>query len=133
MAEQDLTDQILKICNIATPILILLLSGVGWKIKTSITRKSDLENKLREDRIATYNIILEPFIIILISDAHWKRIYPKSGKLDKNTVAEGKIFSMEFRNACFKMSLVANDETVDAFNKLIGHLRNDGGDTNKTL
>jgi len=46
---------------------------MGLKFKSVLERKVDIENKLRTDRIEIYNQILEPFIIILMSDAAWAK------------------------------------------------------------
>jgi hypothetical protein len=54
---------------IATPLLVLVLTAIGWRLRTQLERRASLEDKLREDRIPTYNDILEPFILMLMSDA----------------------------------------------------------------
>ena len=58
-------DYVTAIGSMATPILVLLLTAVGWKIRTKLQRRLDLEDKLRSDRIEIYNEILEPFILLL--------------------------------------------------------------------
>ena len=35
-------------------------------------RRLEVEDKLREDRVTTYNGILEPFIVFLMTDAAWQ-------------------------------------------------------------
>ena len=57
--------------SIATPILVLFLTGAGWKIRQSIEHKTKLEEKLRDDRIEIYHQILEPYIIMLMPDEAW--------------------------------------------------------------
>lgn len=57
---------------IATPILVAALGLVCWKIRNRIERQFALEQALREDRVATYNEILEPFMIMLMTDEAWK-------------------------------------------------------------
>ncbi|MER0387575.1 hypothetical protein ABRZ90_24355, partial [Vibrio vulnificus] len=64
MEEKHWLDVVAAIGSIATPIIFLVVSSIGWKIKQNIERKIELENKLRDDRIEIYNEILEPFIIL---------------------------------------------------------------------
>ncbi|MEZ9124986.1 hypothetical protein AB4145_00100 [Vibrio splendidus] len=80
MEEKHWLDVVTAIGSIATPIIVLVVSSVGWKIKQNIERKIELENKLRDDRIDIYNQILEPFIIILMSDAAWEMDKRNRGK-----------------------------------------------------
>jgi len=51
MEEKDWVDYLVAIGSIATPILVLVLTAVGWKARSSIERKIELENKLRDERI----------------------------------------------------------------------------------
>jgi len=45
---------VVAIGSISTPILVLVLTALGWKARTSIKRRIELENKLRDDRIEIY-------------------------------------------------------------------------------
>jgi hypothetical protein len=56
---------------VTTPLLVLALTAVGWRLRQRIERQHELEDKLREDRIQTYNVMLEPFIIMLTPDMAW--------------------------------------------------------------
>ena len=78
--EKDLLETISAIATLVTPVLLICLGGIGWLIQNRIqasqsrqeaqaTRITDLEDKLREDRIATYNALLEPFFLLLTSEA----------------------------------------------------------------
>ena len=71
MEEKHWLDVVIAIGSIATPVLVLVLTALGWKARTSIERRIELENQLRDDRIEIYNQILEPFIILLMSEAAW--------------------------------------------------------------
>lgn len=115
--------------SIATPILVLLLTGIGWRFRKSIERRFEredkararqleLEDKLREDRIATYNEILEPFILIFMSDAAWAA-NPKNKSRDRHAIASQKLLSLEYRQQGFKLSLVGSDAVVGAYNDLM--------------
>lgn len=70
--------------SVATPILVILLTGIGWKIRKTIDRRIELENKLREDRIEIYNIILEPFFILFMPQVTWEHSSNKDRGKYKN-------------------------------------------------
>jgi hypothetical protein len=72
MNEPSLLDYLNAVGSISTPLLVLVLTGIGWNIRTRLQRRQELEDRLREDRIKIYNAILQPFIILLMSDAAWK-------------------------------------------------------------
>ena len=110
-------DYVTAIGAVATPLLVLLLTAVGWRLRQSIERRRELENKLHADRIETYNKILEPFIIFLMPDAAWEHDIKHEGK-NKNDFAMTKMMSLEYRNTSFKLSLVGSDAVVMAYNNL---------------
>ncbi len=61
-------DYVTAISAVATPLLVLALSALGWRLRHVFERRVALEDKPREDRIALYNAIFEPFIILFSSD-----------------------------------------------------------------
>lgn len=120
---------VVAIATVVTPILLVLLGGIGWffqhRIQRSQTREEgqaarirELEDRLRDDRLATYDAILEPFFLLFTSDAAFAQD-PKFKNKDKNTLAVSKLLSVEYRKSAFKLSLVANDSVVRAFNRLM--------------
>lgn len=73
--DKELIETIIAVSAIATPILLAILGGFGWIIKRKMesskerldsqrSRIIELEDKLREDRIETYNALLEPFFLL---------------------------------------------------------------------
>lgn len=72
MEEKSLLDIISVIGSVTTPILVLILTAIGWKYRKFVERKMQLEEKLRDDRINICNQILEPFIILLMTDNAWQ-------------------------------------------------------------
>jgi hypothetical protein len=104
--------------SIATPILVLALTALGWRLRRRLERRLELEDKLRDDRIETYNDILEPFVILFTSDEAWK-IDPENRNKDKNALAMQTMLSLEYRRKAFKLSLVASDSVVGAYNNLM--------------
>jgi len=126
-------NEILQIVNtiatIATPFLLLFLGGIGWLIQNKIAasnskqqfaeaRIQELESKLREDRIDTYYALLDPFFLSFMSDAAFASDPKFKGK-DKFKLAESKMLSWEYKQVGFKLSLVANDAVVVAYNDLM--------------
>lgn len=118
MVKKHWIDYISAIGAVATPILVLVLTAIGWKLRQSVERERLLEDKLREDRIDTYNLILEPFIILFMTDVAWSMDKVNKGK-DKGEVATAKMLSLEYRKYGFKLSLVGADSVVIAYNELM--------------
>lgn len=118
MVEKHWLDYISAIGAVATPILVLVLTAIGWKLRQSVERERLLEDKLRGDRIDTYNLILEPFIILFMTDVAWSMDKANKGK-DKGEVATAKMLSLEYRKYGFKLSLVGADSVVIAYNELM--------------
>ena len=111
-------DYLTALGSIATPILVLVLTAVGWKIRQSFERRMELEEKLREDRIEIYNIILEPFTLLTMTSAAWEHD-KKNRNHNKDDIAVGKMLSLEYRKTASKLSLIANDDVVFAYNDLM--------------
>jgi glucose-1-phosphate adenylyltransferase len=117
MPNNSLLDYIQVVVSALTPLLVLCLTAVGWKYRQSLERKVKLEERLRDDRVQIYNQILEPFIMLLTSEEAWKSD-PKNKGLNKDVFATQKMLSMDYRNVCFKMSLMGSDKVVLAFNNM---------------
>ena len=135
---KEILEALTAIGAIATPILLVLLGGFGWVIKTSIersqsrqqdqtTRIRELEDKLREDRITTYNALLEPFFILFTTEAAFSQDPKYKGK-KKDQIAIATMLSVEYRKVGFKLSLVASDQVVRAYNRLMQFFYHDDGD-----
>ena len=126
MPEKDWIDYVVAVGAVATPLLVLVLSAIGWKFRQSIERRVTLEDKLRDDRIEIYNQILEPFIILLMNDTAWASDPKNKGKNREKTVTS-KMLSLEYRKVSFKLSLIGSDPVVIAFNNLMQYSYNDSG------
>lgn len=127
MEEKSWLDIISAIGSVSTPILVLMLTAVGWKYRQSVERKIKLEEKLRDDRINIYNQILEPFIILLMTDTAWQSDKRNKGK-DKNEIAVTQMLSLDYRKVSFKLSLIGSDSVVNSFNDLMQHSYNQADD-----
>lgn len=137
--DSNLLDIISIIANLATPFLLIILGGIGWVIKnklensqlkqeTQSKRIHELEDLLREDRIKTYNLLLEPFFLIFTSDAAFSRDKKYKNK-DKTNLAIEQMLSVDYRQVGFKLSLVANDEVVRSYNNLMQFFYHNETDT----
>ena len=111
-------DAVESIATIVTPILVLLLTAAGWKYRQSIERRIKLEEKLRDDRVEIYNRILEPFIVLFMSDAAWQSDRKLKGK-DKSSYFTTSILSLEYRKTSLKLMLLGSDAVVKSFNDLM--------------
>lgn len=127
MIEKTWIDYLTAIGSVATPIMVLILTAVGWKYRQSIEHRIKLEEKLREDRIEIYNAILEPFIILLMTDAAWESDKKNKGK-DKKQIAVSQMLSLDYRKVSFKLSLIGSDDVVKSFNNLMQYFYNQSGD-----
>jgi hypothetical protein len=114
--------------SIATPILVLLLTAVGWKYRQSMERRLKLEEKLRDDRIEIYNQILEPFILLLMTDVAWESDKRNKGK-NKSEIAIAEMLSLSYRKTSFKLSLLGSDSVVTSFNDLMQHFYHESENT----
>lgn len=123
MEEKTWIDYLTAIGAITTPLLVFALSVIGWRFKSSIERKIDLENRLRDDRIDIYNQILEPFIILLMPEAAWVQDKKNKNK-DKNKLAINKMLTLDYRKLGFKLSLMGSDSVVKSYNDLMQYFYN---------
>ena len=136
--EKDILDTISALATLATPILLAVLAGIGWLIQNQIVssqgkqdlqsaRIRELEDRLHEDRIATYNSLLEPFFLLFTSEAAFA-VDPKYKNKQKNDLAIERMLSVQYRQVGFKLSLVANDAVVRAYNNLMQFFYQTEGD-----
>jgi hypothetical protein len=118
LEEQSWLSYLTTFGAIVTPIFVLVLAAAVWKLRQSIDLRLEQENRMAEDRFNTYNIILEPFALLLMTQAAWEREGQNRGK-SKSEMAVAKLLSSDYRNTAFKLSLIANDDVLLAYNKLI--------------
>lgn len=127
--DKPLLDTLSAAATLATPILLAFLGGLGWLLQNKINKSQsrqdaqairirELEDKLREDRISTYNELLAPFFLLFTSDAAFAQD-PKYKNKKKDEIATAKMLSVEYRQIGFKLSLVADDAVVRAYNQLM--------------
>ncbi len=110
-------DIISAIGTIITPLLVLLLTGIGWSIRNRSEKTRQLEEKLRDDRIQIYTEILEPFIIMFT-----KQNLGAGSEKTNAQVASDLIKSFKYKQLAFKLSLVGTDEVLRAYSDLMQHM-----------
>ena len=118
MDERHWIDYLTAIAAVATPVLVAFLAAVGWRLRTRLERQAALEDQLRSDRIEIYNSILEPFVLLLTTDAAW-HADPKNKHRDKDQIAQQRLLSVDYRKQAFQLSLVGSDNVVKAYNNLM--------------
>ena len=108
------------------PTLLALAGGaIGWYFRSKWEASQRQQEKLRDERAATYMDILEPFIR-LFSDL--------SPQGQKKTLA--LIKSLESRKSSFRLVLVGEDNVVQAWNqmwKTVYQIENQEGQDNTIL
>ena len=128
-SEPTIIELITVIGTIATPILLIVLSGIGWFIKSRLEtsqkaeeelrrRAEKLEEEIRGDRLQVYNDILEPFIMLFTKEEASSGNRAHRGKSKKERALE-IMLSLKYRQAAFKLTLFANDGVVKAYNELM--------------
>jgi hypothetical protein len=104
--------------NIATPIVVALLTYFIWKWQTRAQRRQELEDKLRDDRISIYNDLLAPFVIHFMPEGAW-RSDPKNKNKNKSEVFARMLLSLEYRQTGFRLSLIGSDAVIRSYNDLM--------------
>ena len=113
----------------ATPIMLVIFSGIGWWIKGRMEasqkveeqlriRAAKLEEAIRNDRLEIYNAILEPFTIIFSKEDVLPAKRNAQHKTNEQRATE-IILSAKYRQAGFRLMLFANDGVAKAYNNLM--------------
>ena len=127
--EKTWLDYVTAIGAVATPLLVLLLTGIGWQVRRRLERAKELEDqrseriraledKLRADRVAIYNALLEPFFVLFTTDAVFGSDPKYKGK-SKDALSIGRMLTVEYRKVGFQLALIGTDEVVRAYNDLM--------------
>jgi len=114
MIDSSSIEIIKTIGTISTPIILILLSSIGWKLRKKLEREVEIENKLRTDRIGIYEDILEPFIIILTNNS--------SQSKEKKSIEI--INSLDYRKKAFQLFFTGDDYVLKSFNNLMQYFYN---------
>ncbi|UTG93268.1 hypothetical protein [Geobacter sulfurreducens] len=127
--EKAWLDYVSAIGAIATPLLVLFLTGIGWQVRRRLERAKELEDQrierireledqLRADRVAIYNALLEPFFVLFTTDAVFEADPKYKGK-KKDALSIGRMLTVEYRKVGFQLALIGTDAVVRAYNELM--------------
>ena len=101
--------------SLIIPALLLIGGLIGglvvWTYRQSLERKMRLEQDLRGDRVDLYYQIIEPFVLLLTSSDAWTK--------DNGKMAMSMLASVAYRTAAFKLRLVANDNVLRTYDRLM--------------
>jgi hypothetical protein len=106
---------------VLAPALLGVGGFVGWIIKTKTEELRAAQTALRDNRLAAYEEILDPFIALLqTNDAH------------AEARAFKKVASVEYRRSTLRITLFGSDSAVKAWNNMMQHfyLTANGDDPN---
>lgn len=84
MTDGTWIDYLKTIATLLTPVLLAIYTVVAKRQQDRIERIAHLEDQLHDDRVTIYEKILEPFIILLMSDEAWEADSRNKGR--KNTM-----------------------------------------------
>ncbi|MCY4009790.1 MAG: hypothetical protein OXF22_08600 [Anaerolineaceae bacterium] len=115
-------ETVIDIAEIATPILLLFFTARFEVARRREERWRDIEMRLHEDRIAIYNSILEPFVILFSSKGSLpdkpKFKSKKYKSMTNQAVAVEILLSAEYRDTGFKLALFGSDGVVRSYYRL---------------
>ena len=119
MEEPTVFDWVTTISSIVTPLMLLILSYLFSKISKTQESIQNLQEKLHADRIAIYNAILEPYIIIATPE-HILKKQKKYQSLNKSSgeIAAEIVATTEYKQYEFKLFMIGSDSVVKAYNSL---------------
>lgn len=124
---------LVEILDVLAPYATTLVVAVaGFFINRNLAQSQrreerirDLEAKLRNERIAAYNTIIEPYILILSSEDSFKTLPEYRKYRGKSKTKEEAAFeligSVEYKRAQLQLSLFGSDKVTKAFNQMMQH------------
>ena len=110
-------DNVASLAAILTPLLLLFF---GQRFQRASKREEywrEREDQLRDDRIAIYDEILLPFVMILSKGALPDEKRFRGVKKEDAPIM--LITSAEYRKASFKLMLMSSDSVARAYNELM--------------
>ena len=112
------------ITALGAPTLIIVGGLITWILKSKKEELQAIEERALERRIETYNLILDPIIVMFSNLGNQKA-------LDKAGV---HIKSVEYKKAAFSLIAFGSDEMVNAYNNMMqGFYKNESGSNPKII
>ncbi|MEQ9285920.1 MAG: hypothetical protein RIG77_03365 [Cyclobacteriaceae bacterium] len=104
---------------ILSPILVTTGGLITWFMKSRKDSLLAIEERAKEKRLKTYEIITEPLIMMLGS----------RGSTKTEQKASTMILSIEYKKAGFNLITFGSDEMVRTYNKMMQHFYQNTLDT----
>lgn len=108
------------VIGLGSPILLGIGGLISWLLKTRKEELQAIEERALEKRIATYNQILHPLIVLLTNNV--------DQKIKDKSVAE--IGSIEYRKAAFNLITFGSDQMVKSYNAMMQSFYKGEAETN---
>ena len=93
--------------------LLLVLGAGWWLIQHSLVERKKHEETVRDARLALYERILHPFVIVLSAAGG-----TEDEKIKSLETVTAEIQSVEYRASAFRLTFIGSDDMVKAFNSL---------------
>ena len=123
-------DWITAIGVILTPLAVAFF-GYRWSQQSQAAeRQSAIDRQMQADRIAVYQELLKPFIVMFMNDIVWKNEQTRNKSYKNKTkeqVAEDLMLSENWTSTSFRFTLIGSDAAVRAFNQLRDTARSQEG------
>lgn len=123
-------DWITAIGVILTPLAVAFF-GYRWSQQSQAAeRQAAIDRQMQADRIAVYQELLRPFMVMFMNDLVWKNEQTRNknykGKT-KEQVVQDLMWSENWISTSFRFTLIGSDAAVQAFNRLMDTARSQGG------
>lgn len=123
-------DWITAIGVILTPLAVAFF-GYRWSQQSQAAeRQAAIDRQMQADRIAVYQELLKPFMVMFMNDIVWKNEQTRNKSYKSKTkeqVVQGLMWSENWIATSFRFTLIGSDAAVLAFNQLMDTARSQGG------
>lgn len=123
-------DWITAIGVILTPLAVAFF-GYRWSRQNQAAeRQAAIDRQMQADRIAVYQELLKPFMIMFMNDTAWASEQARNKAYKNKTkeaVIQGLMWSEDWILNSFRLTLIGSDASVRAFNRLMDTARSQEG------
>lgn len=123
-------DWITAIGVILTPLAVAIF-GYRWSRQSQAAeRQAAIDRQMQADRIAVYQELLKPFMVMFMNDIVWKNEQTRNKNYKNKTkeqVVQDLMWSENWIATSFRFTLIGSDAAVLAFNQLMDTARSQGG------
>lgn len=114
--------------EIAKTIVIGLVGFFIWRHQHNLERNFKMAENLNKYKIEVYNEIMEPFVILCMSEEAWL-LDPRSNKVKTRTKEQTTasiIMSVKYRRLLFQLCMFCSDRAVHIYNGITDSNREEG-------